>query len=211
MCVTEATDECVNDSALTEQNGLAVLTLTGEAPVSNVKHELGFESILLLLPALVHLVQSLSVPVQPTLGDIVALGIICRSRRERVKAEGRRRRDSSTPPPTPGRFSLGCSSSLARGGSLRRFPGGFPVSLQGSTMDTNSFGLMRESLPMIHGSPLGALRLDGSSGCFGSFGGADGSRSGLVLSQPRLSSEPTLLSSLSDTFSATDAGSAQEA
>lgn len=149
VCVTEATDECVNDSALTEQNGLALLTLTGEPPVSNVKHELGFESILLLLPALVHLVQSLSVPVQSTLGDIVALGIICRSRWEGVKAEGRRRRDSSTPPPTPSRFSLDSSSSLARGGSLLRFPGGFPVSLQGSTVDTNSLGLMRETLPMI--------------------------------------------------------------
>lgn len=62
------------------------------------------------------------------------------------------------------------------------------------------------------------LRLDGSSDGFkaGSFGLAGGSvwvegNSVLPLSSPVFSSEPTLPSSLSDTFSATDAVSAHGA
>lgn len=115
---------------------------------------------------------------------------------------------TSTSTALPGLLSR--SSSFARGPSLFRLPADLPVSLQGSTVDTNS----QKTLSMIKtgpGSPLRELRLDGSSACLGSFGGADGSESLLLRSAPLLSSEPSLPSSLSDTLSATDGGSAQEA
>ncbi len=64
--IVTASDSLVDAWFIYDQNKVRFI-FTCKTSIGDIKHELGFESISVLLPALVHLVQSVFVSIQSTL------------------------------------------------------------------------------------------------------------------------------------------------